>query len=137
MSVTLLGDAAVSNLDKEIDGFLLKTGSNPGSTQVSDFLRLYSAGERRDEAARALIARGVSPEAVGNALTFLDAASRWDLKKVGGVLTVLSAAASGFHGYRRNHSILWGLAWFVLGGIFPIVTPVIAVAQGFGKRKAA
>jgi hypothetical protein len=50
-----------------------------------------------------------------------------------GALSLLSAAASGYHGYKRNESVGWGFAWFTLGGMFPIFTPVIAVAQGFGK----
>ena len=55
--------------------------------------------------------------------------------KVWGVLSTLSAAASGFHGYRRNNSLGWGVGWFILGGICPVLTPTVAVAQGFGKPK--
>lgn len=45
-----------------------------------------------------------------------------------------SAALSAFHGTRRNGgSIFWGLTWFSLGAVFPVVTPVVAVAQGFGQ----
>jgi len=50
-----------------------------------------------------------------------------------GALSLLSAAASGYHGYKRNQSIGWGFVWFALGGMFPVFTPVIAVAQGYGK----
>lgn len=46
----------------------------------------------------------------------------------------VSALACAYHGYKRNRSILWALVWGVLGGM-PI-TPVIALAQGFGKPKA-
>jgi len=49
------------------------------------------------------------------------------------VLALASAAASGYHGYKRNQSVGWAVGWFMLGGAFPIITPVIAVAQGFGK----
>ena len=42
-----------------------------------------------------------------------------------------------FHGYRRNNSIGWALAWGLAGIALPVVTPVIAVAQGFGQRKSA
>lgn len=45
-----------------------------------------------------------------------------------------SMAASAYHGYKRNKSIGWAVVWGLLGGIFPVITPVIAVAQGFGKR---
>ncbi len=50
-------------------------------------------------------------------------------------LAVASAAVSGFHGYRRNKSVGWGIAWFFLGGLFPVIVPTIAVAEGFGKPK--
>src|SRR5258706_3519186 len=51
------------------------------------------------------------------------------------VLALTSMAASTYHGYRRNKSIGWALVWGVAAGIFPVVTPVIAVAQGYGKAK--
>ena len=51
------------------------------------------------------------------------------------LLSVVSGVLSGYHGYRRNHSIGWGIGWFALGSLFPVITPTIAVAQGFGKRK--
>jgi hypothetical protein len=49
------------------------------------------------------------------------------------VLSATSGAACAFHGYKRNRSVGWAVAWGLLGGAFPIITPVIAVAQGFGK----
>lgn len=49
------------------------------------------------------------------------------------VLSTVSAAACGYHGYKRNKSVGWSIVWFFLGGWFPIVTPVVAVAQGFAK----
>ena len=46
----------------------------------------------------------------------------------------LSVAASTYHGYKRNSGSLgWALGWGVLGGLFPIITPAVALAQGFGK----
>lgn len=55
--------------------------------------------------------------------------------KVAGTLTLASAAASAYHGYKRNDSIGWSLWWFTMGVLFPVVTPVIGVAQGFAKPK--
>lgn len=50
------------------------------------------------------------------------------------VLSAVSVGASAFHGYRRNRgSIGWALGWGLLGGLFPIITPAIALAQGYGK----
>lgn len=51
------------------------------------------------------------------------------------VLAIASSAASAYHGYKRNDSIGWAVAWGLLGGLFPIITPAIGFAQGFGKRK--
>ena len=46
----------------------------------------------------------------------------------------LSVAASTYHGYKRHSGSLgWALGWGVLGGLFPIITPAVALAQGFGK----
>jgi hypothetical protein len=44
-------------------------------------------------------------------------------------------AASTYHGYKRNQSIGWALWWGLMGAMFPVVTPAIGLAQGFGKRK--
>jgi hypothetical protein len=52
-----------------------------------------------------------------------------------GILGTVSMAASAYHGYKRNQSIGWALGWGFLGALFPVITPTIAVAQGFGKRK--
>jgi len=48
-------------------------------------------------------------------------------------LTAASTALCAYHGYKRNSSFGWGLAWGMLGDMFPIIAPAIAVAQGFGK----
>lgn len=40
-----------------------------------------------------------------------------------------------YHGYKRNNSWGWAVAWGIIGGAFwPIALPV-AVAQGIGKPK--
>ena len=50
-----------------------------------------------------------------------------------GLAITASVAASAFHGYRRNNSIFWALAWAAIGGFAPVITPAVALAQGFGK----
>jgi len=50
--------------------------------------------------------------------------------------SVASAGASAYHGYKRNKSVGWAIGWAVLGSLFPVIVPAIALAQGFGKRKA-
>jgi hypothetical protein len=60
--------------------------------------------------------------------------ARKTLERVGYVMQV-SGLVSLYHGYRRHNSLAWGLGWYAMGVIFPIITPVVAVAQGYGKRK--
>lgn len=49
------------------------------------------------------------------------------------LLSTASAAASAFHGYKRNRSVGWAVWWGLMGGMFPVITPTIAVAQGYAK----
>lgn len=51
-----------------------------------------------------------------------------------GALSTASMAASAYHGYKRHDSVGWALWWGLMGAMFPVITPTIAVAQGFGKR---
>lgn len=134
MNIPQLMGLSEDSLSAEVDGFLLKT-PNPTSTEVVEFLKLYSAGGRRDSAARALIAKGVSSSVVSNALSWLDSSKSWSPNTFWGVMSLVSGAASAYHGYKRNNSVGWAVGWFFLGSILPIFTPVIALAQGFGKRK--
>lgn len=55
---------------------------------------------------------------------------------VWGLLSAASVAASAYHGSKRHGgSIGWGIAWGALGGLFPVLTPAIGAAQGYGKCK--
>lgn len=51
------------------------------------------------------------------------------------VLQMVSVGASAYHGYKRNNSIGWAIGWGLLGGLAPVITPAVALAQGFGKPK--
>lgn len=119
----------------EIAGFLL-TYPHPTSTNLSDFLKLYD-GDERTQVAQELIANGVDSNTTSTALAWLSTQSRIKGSWIWGALSIASAAVSGYHGYRRNKSIGWGITWFALGSIFPVITPTIALAQGFGKPKGA
>jgi hypothetical protein len=122
-----------SPFDAAITGFLLQS-PKPGSTEVANFLKAFKAADRT-AVAQALIARGVSASAISSALGFLNTSGKTN-STIWGLLTVASAAASGYHGIKRNHgSIGWGIGWFLLGGIAPVLVPVVAVAQGFAKPK--
>lgn len=50
------------------------------------------------------------------------------------MLSTASMAASAYHGYKRNDSVGWALVWGLCGALFPVITPTIALAQGFGKK---
>ncbi len=41
-----------------------------------------------------------------------------------------------YHGYRRTGSILWALLYGLAGQNIPTVAVPVALAQGFGTRKA-
>ncbi len=53
------------------------------------------------------------------------------------VLSMISAPLSAYHGYKRHqngaHPIAWATGWFFVGGLFPVLVPTLAVAQGFTK----
>ncbi len=53
----------------------------------------------------------------------------------GAALVLASAAISAYHGYRRDRKPMSAIGWGFMGALFPVITPVVAVAQGYGKRK--
>lgn len=53
----------------------------------------------------------------------------------GVTLNHVGAAAAAYHGYKRGGTVKSALIWGLLGGIAPIITNAVAVAQGFGQRK--
>lgn len=124
------------SLTEEIDGLLLRS-PKPSSSEIATFLKLYVKGAGRDAAARALIARGVDQAAVGSALAWLEVSDGFNWTLIWGIASTLSMAASAYHGYKRNQSVGWAIWWAIMGTVFPVLTPAIAVAQGFGRRRAA
>jgi len=52
-----------------------------------------------------------------------------------GTLGTVGMAAGAYHGYKRNNSVGWAIGWALLGGMFPVITIPVSLAQGFGKRK--
>ena len=52
-------------------------------------------------------------------------------------LASYAGAASGvFHGYKRHRgSIGWAIGWGLLGGILPVITIPLSLAQGYGKPR--
>ena len=49
------------------------------------------------------------------------------------VIDTASMALCAYHGYKRNNSVGWAIAWGLMGTMFPIIAPVIAFAEGFAK----
>jgi hypothetical protein len=47
----------------------------------------------------------------------------------------IGSVAAAYHGYKRNKSVLWAVAWSVGGWLSPLFTNAIAVAQGYSKPK--
>jgi len=54
-----------------------------------------------------------------------------------GWLSRIGAALAAYHGYKRNGSIGWALAWGAAGAFAPIITNAIGFAQGYSKPKGA
>ena len=96
------------------------------------FEQLEPADRRvlRDKA----LAAGANPVALQLALEGVPMRS-YRPSKLHVALSTVSSAVSAYHGYKRNDSIGWALVWGFFGGLAPVITPVIAVAQGFSKPK--
>lgn len=88
------------------------------------------------DAGLALINAGVPSAVVYEGFRLATEATKIPWKTIAGVATITSAALAGFHGARRNDSVGWGVWWFTMGLIFPVFTPIVGFAQGFGKRKS-
>lgn len=54
---------------------------------------------------------------------------------LGSVQGIAGGALGAYHGYKRTKSIGWALVWGAAGSFAPLVTGVIALAQGFAKPK--
>lgn len=52
-----------------------------------------------------------------------------------GILSMVSSGLSTYHGYRRHGTVGAAIGWGILGAIFPVITPAVALAQGFGRPK--
>jgi hypothetical protein len=133
VSSTLPATIPSASLQSEIDGFLLNTPS-PKSADVVSFLKLYR-GEDRLCAAQALIARGLNAHMVASALRHLGVTGAIPTV-VCNLLSLAVASAAAYHGVRRHHgSVIGGAWWFVMGGLFPVLTSVVALGQGYGKPR--
>ena len=98
-------------------------------TDIAAAMDVLSA-EDRERLAEHLITVGVAPQEVRAALSMAKSPDRFKTNlAIFGVLSTLSMAVSLYHGYARNNSLGWGLWWGLMGTLFPVATPVVALAQ--------
>ena len=54
---------------------------------------------------------------------------------IGSTIALAGTGLGAYHGYKRTGNVGWAVLWGLLGGLFPIVTIPVAIAQGFGKAE--
>jgi hypothetical protein len=53
---------------------------------------------------------------------------------INALVSMVTIGACVFHGYKRNNgSVGWAVAWGLFGATVPVVPPVLALLEGFGK----
>lgn len=58
------------------------------------------------------------------------------LRTTWGLVSLLSAVASGYHGYKRyGGNVGWTALWGLGGAVFPIIVPIVALIQGYAKPR--
>lgn len=106
-----------------------RSGAMNSIRRLAGFGALAGFGQAAEEAALA--------EGTGTSMTaaqWAEANQRWVMFY--SVLGMVGGATGIYHGYKRNRNSLgWGLAWGLVGSIFPVITIPVMFAQGFGKRK--
>lgn len=50
-------------------------------------------------------------------------------------LSLISGVLSAIHGWKRDKTSIAAWGWFTLGSMFPVITPVVALSQGFAKPR--
>lgn len=65
----------------------------------------------------------------------VDASDGWSA--LGSTLALAGTGLGAYHGYMRTGSVGWTIAWALLGGLFPIITIPVAIAQGFARPEAS
>ena len=79
-------------------------------------------------------ATSIGNREVGYGMAALDAGTQKALK-FWVPISLLSGMLSAYHGYKRDRTAIASFGWGVLGSMFPLITPAVAVAQGFGKSR--
>lgn len=82
---------------------------------------------------------GSSPDGLGRAfgadrqLVVETSPARKIFYMVHGIASIAGTAVGAYHGYKRNDSVGWAIAWALMGGLVPYVVVPVAMAQGIGK----
>lgn len=118
------------------------TGSAPLQSRAADAVSLGDCACHKDDSNADKIPRPGAPEFIGDYVATGDGAAVSAIDKVddavhSGAGRSVAMAANAWHGYRRNGSIGWALGWAILGYAAPVITTVIATAQGFGHKKGS
>ena len=50
-----------------------------------------------------------------------------------GLLSLAGSVSGAYHGYKRNNSVGWAIGWAILGGMFPVITIPLSLAEGYAK----
>lgn len=137
--ITLAGPmgASVDELEQLADSL---SKWNTSRYEIADAMAVLNPSDRQ-RLAEMIIARSTEKaDDVAWAMSYIEsgASSKTALRKYStawAIIGTASMAASAYHGYRRNRSVGWAIWWGIWGAVLPVFTPVIAVAQGFGKRK--
>lgn len=82
-----------------------------------------------------LISTGKQLESINLEINKLITKDNYEVTPIVSVLSTISGAACAYHGYKRNKSVGWAIWWMFIGGLFPVIAPVVAYAQGFGKER--
>lgn len=93
---------------------------------MSNFAPYYARGPLGQEAAP-------SPPATESSASAAIVPMRSSLKSLWGIAGTAAVAALAYHGYRRNNSVGWAVAWALLGGLVWPAGLAVAFAQGFGQ----
>jgi hypothetical protein len=144
-----LGDGAVFGglgalTDAEIQQLAERIKNATFASDVQAILEIVPTIAERQAVASRAVAIGADPSHVQQAMVALERSAglkglfkppSMPVRIVWGVLSTASFAASVYHGYKRNDSVGWAIWWGFMGALFPVITPTIAFAQGFGQPK--
>ena len=50
-----------------------------------------------------------------------------------GLLSLAGSVSGAYHGYKRHNSVGWAIGWAILGGMLPVITIPLSLAEGYAK----